>query len=45
MTVGILASDGVTELGRYDVQEDDGKVFIVSFARRRAAGANKRGFA
>lgn len=29
MKVGILASDGVTELGRYDVQKDDGKVFIV----------------
>lgn len=29
MKVGILASDGKTELGRYDVQKDDGKVFIV----------------
>ena len=29
MKVGILASDGVTELGRYDMQKDDGKVFIV----------------
>lgn len=31
MKVGILASDGVTELGRYDVQQGqgDGKVFIV----------------
>lgn len=29
MKVGILASDGATELGSFDVQERDGKVFIV----------------
>ena len=29
MTVGILTFGGETELGRYDVQEDNGKLFIV----------------
>ena len=29
MTVGILTFGGETELGRYDVQEENGKVFIV----------------
>ena len=29
MTVGILTFGGETELGRYDVQEENGKLFIV----------------